>query len=95
MSTSAQPHQTSGEGRPAALEPAAPGADRPYLAGAAWRKSSHSNGAANCVEVAMLADGSVAVRHSRRPDAEVIVYSRGEWAAFVAGVKGEEFEPAG
>jgi hypothetical protein len=41
----------------------------------------------------MLADGTVGLRHSRRPDAEVIVYSRSEWAAFVAGVKAEEFEP--
>lgn len=86
MSTSAQPHQTP---QPAGT----PG--HPDLAGAAWRKSSHSNGATNCVEVAMLADGSVGVRHSRRPDAEVIVYSRTEWAAFVAGVKAEEFEPVG
>ncbi|WP_212016028.1 DUF397 domain-containing protein [Catenulispora pinistramenti] len=97
MSTSAQPHQSPG----GAPDPGAPGAsvtggaEHPDLAGAAWRKSSHSNGAANCVEVAMLADGSVGVRHSRRPDAEVIVYSRTEWAAFVAGVKAREFEPVG
>jgi hypothetical protein len=84
LSTSAQPHQTP-------QTPGTPG--HPDLAGAAWRKSSHSNGATNCVEVAMLADGTVGLRHSRRPDAEVIVYSRSEWAAFVAGVKAEEFEP--
>ena len=52
----------------------------------------HSNGATNCVEVAQLPDGSVGVRHSRRPDGAVIVYSRTEWAAFLAGVKAEEFE---
>ncbi|GAA1998662.1 DUF397 domain-containing protein [Catenulispora subtropica] len=69
--------------------PTPAGAD---LTGAAWRKSSHSNGATNCVEVARLADGSVGVRHSRRPDGAVIVYSRSEWAAFLAGVKAEEFE---
>lgn len=85
MSTSERPHHTPG----LADDPAGD------LAGADWRKSSHSNGAANCVEVAMLADGSVGVRHSRRPDAEVIVYSAAEWAAFVAGVKAEEFEPVG
>lgn len=64
----------------------------PDLSGATWRKSSLSNGATNCVEVALLADGSVGVRHSRRPDGAVIVYSRSEWAAFLAGVKAEEFE---
>jgi hypothetical protein len=82
LSTSERPHR-------------APGGAAADLAGAAWRKSSFSNGATNCVEVAMLADGSVGVRHSRRPDAEVIVYSRSEWAAFVAGVKAAEFEPVG
>jgi hypothetical protein len=87
LSTSARPHQT-----PDDVQTAASDTD---LVGAAWRKSSYSNGAANCVEVSMLADGSVGVRHSRRPDAEVIVYSRTEWAAFVAGVKAEEFEPVG
>lgn len=86
MSTSATPNSTPENG-------AAP--RETLLTGAAWRKSSRSNGATNCVEVAMLADGSVGVRHSRRPDAEVIVYSRTEWAAFVAGVKAEEFEPTG
>ena len=96
MSTSERPHQSPG-GAPAgqAAPAAAPDPGHPDLAGAAWRKSSHSNGATNCVEVAMLEDGSVGVRHSRRPDAEVIVYSRSEWAAFVAGVKAAEFEPVG
>lgn len=70
----------------------APSNPAPDLTGAAWRKSSHSNGATNCVEVAQLSDGSVGVRHSRRPDGAVIVYSRSEWAAFVAGVKALEFE---
>lgn len=83
MSTSTTPHRGTDD------------AGHPDLASAAWRKSSLSNGATNCVEVAMLADGSVGVRHSRRPDGEVIVYSASEWAAFVAGVKAEEFEPVG
>jgi hypothetical protein len=65
------------------------------LAGVAWRVSSKSaNGGGQCVEVGRLADGSgrVAVRHSRHPDAEVIVYSRLEWEAFIAGVKDGEFD---
>lgn len=46
------------------------------------------------MEAGPLADGSgrVAVRHSRRPDAEVIVYTRPEWEAFIAGVKNGEFD---
>ncbi|MFF3436750.1 DUF397 domain-containing protein [Streptosporangium sp. NPDC002721] len=65
------------------------------LADVAWHistRSADSNG--QCVEAGPLADGSgrVAVRHSRRPEAEVIVYSRAEWEAFVGGVKDGEFD---
>ncbi len=54
---------------------------------------SDSNGG-SCVEAGPLLDGSgrVAVRHSKAPDAEVIVYTRAEWAAFVGGVKDGEFD---
>ncbi|WP_442811544.1 MULTISPECIES: DUF397 domain-containing protein [unclassified Streptosporangium] len=65
------------------------------LAGVAWHISTRSaNGGGQCVEAGPLADGSgrVAVRHSLRPDAEVIVYTRAEWQAFVGGVKNGEFD---
>jgi len=65
------------------------------LANVAWRISSRSpNGGGQCVEAGPLADGSgrVAVRHSRRPNAEILVYSRPEWEAFIAGVKNGEFD---
>lgn len=68
---------------------------RDELAGIAWRTSTKSDGGGgNCVEVGPLADGSgrVAVRHSRRPDGAVIVYTREEWQAFIAGVKEGEFD---
>jgi hypothetical protein len=61
----------------------------------AWRISSYSTqGGGNCVEAGPIDDGSerVAVRHSRRPDAEVIVYTRAEWEAFTAGVRDGEFD---
>lgn len=61
----------------------------------AWHISTYSpDGGGGCVEAGPLLDGSgrVAVRHSRRPDAEVIVYSRAEWAAFLAGIKTGEFD---
>ncbi|GII77948.1 hypothetical protein Sru01_29300 [Sphaerisporangium rufum] len=60
-----------------------------------WHVSTASaNGGGECVEAGPLGDGSgrVAVRHSRRPDAEVIVYTRGEWEAFLAGVRAGEFD---
>jgi len=56
----------------------------------AWRISSRSVGG-NCVEVAP-AGSLIAVRNSRKPNAEMILYTRAEFAAFVAGAKGGEFD---
>ncbi|MGH3737713.1 MAG: DUF397 domain-containing protein [Micromonosporaceae bacterium] len=63
----------------------------------AWRISSRSGdgGGGSCVEAGPVLDGSgrVAVRHSKhREHGPVIVYTRDEWAAFVAGVKDGEFD---
>ncbi|AEV84781.1 hypothetical protein ACWT_3758 [Actinoplanes sp. SE50] len=65
------------------------------LSGAEWRKSARSGGSGQCVEVALelpSAPGFVAVRHSQRPSAEVIVYTDTEWAAFLGGVRDGEFD---
>ncbi|MEU1737237.1 DUF397 domain-containing protein [Streptosporangium sp. NPDC020145] len=70
--------------------------DAEDLARVAWHISTKSseNLGGSCVEAGPLLDGSgrVAVRHSHRPDGEVIVYSRGEWEAFIGGVKDGEFD---
>lgn len=57
-----------------------------------WRKASFSNPSGNCVEVAALPDGSVAVRNSRQPEGPALVYTRAEIAAFLTGVRNGEFD---
>ncbi|MEU5382115.1 DUF397 domain-containing protein [Streptomyces sp. NPDC005968] len=57
-----------------------------------WMKSRYSTADGNCVEVALLTGGDVAVRNSRDPQGPALVYTRAEIAAFIAGVKDGEFD---
>ncbi|PNG21410.1 DUF397 domain-containing protein [Streptomyces cahuitamycinicus] len=59
---------------------------------ARWMKSRHSNAEGNCVEVAPLVDGGIALRNSRDPDGPALVYTSAEVAAFLAGAKDGEFD---
>ncbi len=56
------------------------------LAGAEWIKSSRSGDNGNCVEVAFLGEGRVALRDSKDPHGPVLRFTPGEWSAFVEGV---------
>lgn len=56
-----------------------------------WRKASTSQVNGNCVEVALVPGGGVAVRDSKDPDGPVLRFSASEWAAFVEGVANGEF----
>jgi len=57
------------------------------LAGARWVKSSGSGPTGgNCVEVAALG-GRVAVRDSRQPAGQALVFPAAAWDAFVAAAK--------
>ncbi|MBE3206657.1 DUF397 domain-containing protein [Frankia sp. CH37] len=59
---------------------------------AAWRKSSHSGGNGQCVEVAFLDAGNVAVRDSKNQNGPVLIFTPSEWDAFIGGAKDGEFE---
>lgn len=60
-----------------------------------WRKSRESNPSGNCVEVAELPDGAIAMRNSRDPQGPALVYTRAEIAAFLTGVRNGEFDDLG
>jgi hypothetical protein len=63
--------------------------------GLVWRKSTASNPNGNCVELAELANGDIAVRNSRHPGGPTLVYTPAEIAAFLAGIRGGEFDDLG
>ncbi|GAA4909170.1 DUF397 domain-containing protein [Streptomonospora salina] len=62
------------------------------LRSAVWRKSELSNPSGNCVEVARLPDGAIAMRNSRHPEGPALIYTPAEITAFVHGAKQGEFD---
>ena len=56
-----------------------------------WRKSSHSSGQGNCVEVCWSEPGAVAVRDSKDQAGPELAVDDRAWSAFVRGVKQGEF----
>ncbi|QFG26056.1 DUF397 domain-containing protein [Actinomadura sp. WMMB 499] len=60
--------------------------------GLVWQKSRRSNPSGNCVEMAELPSGDIAVRNSRDPEGVVLVYTREEVEAFVGGAKDGDFD---
>jgi len=62
------------------------------LTWARWMKSSYSGPTGgNCVEVALLVGGQVAVRNSRHPSGPALMFSAGEWDAFIGGARDGQF----
>lgn len=54
-------------------------------------KTSSFCSVSGCVEVGRLPDGGVAVRDSKDRGRPALVFTAGEWTAFVAGVQNGEF----
>ncbi|MGW0004175.1 DUF397 domain-containing protein [Nocardia grenadensis] len=59
---------------------------------ARWFKSSRSSGTKECVEAAHLSGGLVGVRDSKNPTGPALIFTPGEWDAFLAGTKSGEFD---
>jgi Domain of unknown function (DUF397) len=59
------------------------------LTGALWRKSSHSNGQANCVEVAtvQIRRAAVAIRDSKSADGRCLIFTTRAWQQLVNSVR--------
>ncbi|MFA1548678.1 DUF397 domain-containing protein [Actinomadura chokoriensis] len=62
------------------------------LQGARWLKSRRSNSQGNCVEIAELPGGQVAMRNSRHPDGPALIYTRPEIEALILGAKDGDFD---
>jgi hypothetical protein len=75
--------------------------------GHGWRKSSHSttngclevrfakssySGSGGCVEVGRTSHGEVWVRDSKDREGPILAFTAEEWRAFLAGVRGGEFD---
>lgn len=56
-----------------------------------WRKSPAS-ATEGCVEVAFVDSDVILVRSSRDPDGPMLRFTRAEWDAFLAGVRGGTFD---
>jgi len=57
------------------------------LGAAVWRKSSYSGAVGNCVELAVLAGGRLAIRNSRDPEGPALVCPHAELHELVAVAK--------
>jgi Domain of unknown function (DUF397) len=57
-----------------------------------WIKATASAGTGNCVELAQLADGGVAVRDSKDVQGPMLRFTHAEFEAFLLGAKSAEFD---
>ncbi|MEU2787606.1 DUF397 domain-containing protein [Streptomyces sp. NPDC007100] len=59
------------------------------VTGVTWRKSTHSGGQGECLEMAdgLPAHSPVPIRDSKRPDGPCLLFPAPAWAAFIASVK--------
>ncbi|MET8677928.1 DUF397 domain-containing protein [Streptomyces sp. NPDC004647] len=63
-----------------------------HIDGAVWKKSTYSNPSGNCLELARLPGGDIALRNSRDPGGPALICTRDEIAMFLFGAKDGEFD---
>lgn len=56
-----------------------------------WIKSQLSGAQGNCVEMAKLPTGEIAMRNSRDPKGPALIFTRDEIAAMIGGAHGGDF----
>ncbi|WP_405488500.1 DUF397 domain-containing protein [Nocardia sp. NBC_00511] len=66
--------------------------NREIDADAQWRRGDDTT---DGVEIAFLTSGNIGLRDSRNPTGPVLIFTPGEWEAFVAGAKDGEFNRPG
>jgi Domain of unknown function (DUF397) len=57
-----------------------------------WVKASASNANGQCVEIAALGGGQVAVRNSTDPSGPALIFTPQEFSAFLDGARHGEFD---
>jgi hypothetical protein len=57
-----------------------------------WRASSFTDGEGPRVEVALLPDGTTAMRNGDDPDGTIVYFTPAEMDAFIKGAKAGEFD---
>lgn len=57
-----------------------------------WKKTPCSSPQGDCVELARLAGGEVAVRNSRDPEGPALIYTGAEITHFIHGIKDGAFD---
>jgi hypothetical protein len=74
------------------MTPTPNGIPASFLSVLRWQKSRRSNPSGNCVELAELPDGQIAVRNSRDPNGPALIYTLDEIAAFIGGARDGDFD---
>jgi uncharacterized protein DUF397 len=57
----------------------------------AWVKAQSSSHNGQCIEIAETA-GRIAIRDSKDPDGPILIYTPGEFGAFLNGARNGEFD---